>query len=222
MARAAAASSAPEVKFSNLDKVFFPNTGFTKGELIRYYIDVAPHLLPHLRGRPITLIRQPDGVTGEKFYEKNAPKFAPDWIKTHEVARRRHAGSTRYILIEDAPTLAWCANLAAVELHPFLHRVPRIDRPTHVVFDLDPGEGADVLTCARVALLVRDLLKTFKLEALAKASGSKGIQVYVPLNTAVTHGHTRWPALTSPTGPRPTTCAIPGSSRCATTWSRRK
>ena len=128
----------PEVKFTNLDKIFFPKTGYTKGQMIQYYMDVAPFLLPHLKQRPVTLIRFPDGVNGEKFYEKNVPSFAPPWIKTHAVDRRHHPGQTNYILINDSSTLAWCANLAALELHPFLHRIPKPDQPTHVVFDLDP------------------------------------------------------------------------------------
>ncbi len=182
-----ARAQAPEVKFTNLDKVFFPKTGFTKGQMIQYYVDVAPFILPHLKQRPVTLIRFPDGVTGEKFYEKNVPRFAPAWIKTHAVDRRHHPGQTNYIVINDATTLAWCANLAAVELHPFLHRVPKLDQPTHVVFDLDPGEGADLVTCARVAFLVKEVTDGLDLTAFAKVSGSKGLQVYVPLNTTTTY-----------------------------------
>src|ERR1043166_2930339 len=131
-------TAAAEVKFSNLDKVFFPKTGFTKGEMIRYYVDVAPYLLPHLKDRPVTLIRFPDGVAGEKFYEKNAPHFAPSWVKTARIARRSEAGEINYIVINDAKTLAWCANLAAIELHPFLHRAKNVDQPTHIAFDFDP------------------------------------------------------------------------------------
>jgi bifunctional non-homologous end joining protein LigD len=191
MARSASSAAPREVKFTNLDKIFFPECSFTKGDLIRYYVDVAPYLLPHLRGRPVTLIRFPDGVTGEKFYEKNAPKFAPEWIKTHEVPRHRHEGFTRYILIDDANALAWCANLAAIELHPFLHRVPDLDRPTHVVFDLDPGEGADLRDCARVGFHVKAITDELGLTSFAKVSGSKGLQVYVPLNTPVSYEATR-------------------------------
>src|SRR6202012_4890843 len=155
----------PDVKFSNLDKVFFPETGFTKGDLIQYYLKATPYILPHLKDRPVTLIRFPDGVTGEKFYEKNAPRYAPKWIKTFGVARRQHEGEVNYIVVNDARTLAWCANLAAIEFHPFLHRIPKVEQPTHVAFDLDPGEGADLLTCIRVAQLIREILSGLKLEA---------------------------------------------------------
>jgi bifunctional non-homologous end joining protein LigD len=184
------AAKAREVKFSNLEKVFFPATGFTKGEMIKYYVDVARYILPHLKNRPITLIRFPDGVEGEKFYEKNAPRFAPTWIKTCAVGRRHEAGTINYILINDAPTLAWCANIAGLEIHPFLHRLPRLDRPTHVAFDFDPGEGADLVTCARVAFAVRGILEELGLKGFPKVSGSKGLQLYVPLNTAVTYAAT--------------------------------
>lgn len=179
-----------KVKFSNLEKIFFPKTGFTKGELIRYYIEVAPFILPHLRGRPVTLIRFPDGVEGEKFYEKNVPRFAPAWVKTAKVKRRSEPGEINYILINDAETLAWCANLAAIELHPFLHRAKNVDQPTAVAFDFDPGEGADLRDCIRVGFLVKTILDELGLEAFPKVSGSKGLQLYVPLNTPVTYDAT--------------------------------
>src|SRR5687768_8319565 len=129
MARKAAKT--PTVNFTNLHKVFFPATKFTKGDLIKYYVEVAPHLIPHFENRPVTLIRMPDGVNGEKFYEKNAPGFTPDWVQTTQVPRAE-GGVINYIMLNDAPTLAWCANNAAVELHPFLHRANDIHRPTHV------------------------------------------------------------------------------------------
>jgi bifunctional non-homologous end joining protein LigD len=180
----------PEVKFTHLEKVFFPQGGFTKGQVIRYYLDVAATLLPHLKNRPVTLIRFPDGVAGEKFYEKNAPKFAPSWVRTYSVPRRREEGEIDYILINDAQTLAWCANLAAIELHPFLHRVPKLDRPTQVAFDLDPGEGTNLVACARVAFLIKEILDHLGLKAFPKVSGSKGLQLYLPLNTPVTYAAT--------------------------------
>jgi bifunctional non-homologous end joining protein LigD len=178
------------VTFTNPGKVYFPS-GFTKGEMIRYYLEVAPFILPHLENRPVTLIRFPDGVKGESFYEKNAPKHAPDWVTTFEVPRRHHEGHINYILINNAETLAWCANLGAIELHPFLHRVPEIDQPTHVAFDLDPGEGADIFTCIEVALLLKDVFDGLGLESFPKVSGSKGIQIYVPLNSDVTYDVTQ-------------------------------
>jgi bifunctional non-homologous end joining protein LigD len=189
--RAKTAPSASGVKFSNLDKILFPKAEFTKGEMIRYYVDAAPFILPHLRDRPVTLIRFPDGVQGESFYEKNAPRFAPDWIKTTQVPRQHHEGTINYILINDARTLAWCANLASIELHPFLHHANSLDTPTHVMFDLDPGEGADILTCAEIAFLVKDVLDGLKLESFPKVSGSKGVQIYVPLNGRATYDTTQ-------------------------------
>lgn len=177
----------PEVKFSNLDKILFPDAQFTKGEMIRYYVEAAPFILPHLKDRPVTLIRFPDGIGGESFYEKNAPHFSPGWIETFPVPRQKHEGTTNYILINDARTLAWCANLASIEFHPFLHHVRALDRPTHIAFDLDPGEGADVLTSAKVAFRLKEVLDGLGLESFPKVSGSKGVQIYVPLNGRATY-----------------------------------
>jgi bifunctional non-homologous end joining protein LigD len=174
------------VTFTNAGKVYFPS-GFTKGEMIRYYLEVAPFILPHLEDRPVTLIRFPEGVKGGSFYEKNAPKHTPAWITTFKVPRRHHEGHVNYILINNAETLAWCANLGAIELHPFLHRVPKIETPTHVAFDLDPGEGADIFTCIEVALILKGVFDGLGLQSFPKVSGSKGVQVYVPLNTDVTY-----------------------------------
>ena len=171
-----------KIALSNLQKILYPENRFTKGQMIDYYMHVAPYMLPHLKDRPITLKRYPDGVRGEFFYEKNAPSFAPPWIKRFAVARHRHGGTTDYILINDLPTLVWVANLASIELHPFLHRMPGMTIPTEIVFDFDPGEGADILTCATVAILVREVLSELKLKSFPKVSGSKGLQVYVPLN----------------------------------------
>ncbi len=178
------------VPVSNLEKKLYPS-GFAKAQVIDYYIRVAPWLLPHLRDRPVTLKRYPDGVRGEFFYEKDAPDFTPDWVHTFAVPRRGGGPDIRYVVINDLATLVWCANLANLEIHPFLHRVPNIDTPTYLVFDLDPGPGADVLTCAEVAFLLREALSRRKLECFSKVSGSKGIQVYVPLNTPVTYDQTQ-------------------------------
>jgi bifunctional non-homologous end joining protein LigD len=178
------------VQVTNLDRALYPS-GFTKGAVINYYIRVSNWLLPHLEGRPVTLKRYPNGVTAPHFYEKNAPGYMPDWVRTFPVPRRSGKANINYIVIDNLPTLVWCANTANLEVHPFLHRVPHLDRPTAAVFDLDPGEGADVLTCARVALLLRDKLEQAGLQAWPKVSGSKGIQVYVPLNLRATYKQTR-------------------------------
>ena len=180
----------PEVTFTHPDKVFFPEVGYTKGQMIRYYVDVAPYLLPHLKDRPITLIRFPDGITGEHFYEKNAPKFTPDWIETVDVTRRHSAGAIHYLLINNVQSLAWCANLAGLEIHPFLHKASHLDQPTSVIFDFDPGEGSDILTCGEAAFAVKGILDELGLEGFPKVSGSKGLQLHVPLNTKVTYAST--------------------------------
>jgi len=177
-----------DITISNLDKVLFPSGRVTKAQVVDYYVRISEYLLPHLYGRPVTLKRYPNGVTGEFFYEKNAPGYTPEWVETFPVPR--HASKLpdiRYILINNRATLVWLAGLANLELHPFLHRAPDLDRPTSIVFDLDPGEGADVLTCARVALLLRELLSGLHLKTFPKVSGSKGLQMYAPLNTNATY-----------------------------------
>lgn len=179
------------VSITHPDKVYFPS-GFRKLDMIEYYTAIAPVMLPHLKDRPVTLIRFPEGVKGERFYEKNVPRHAPEWIRTYDVPRTHHEGVIHYILINNVETLAWCANLGAIELHPFLHRAPRLDRPTHLAFDLDPGEGADLLTCIEVAGHLREIFDKLGLESYPKVTGSKGLQLYVPLNTPVTY------AVTSP------------------------
>jgi bifunctional non-homologous end joining protein LigD len=180
------------VTVSNLDKVLYPGTRFTKAKVIDYYVKISKYLLPHLKDHPVTLKRFPDGVFGEAFYEKDAPSFTPTWVKTASVPRRETPGpDIRYILINDLPTLVWAANYAALELHPFLHKATRLDRPTSIVFDCDPGEGADVLDCARVALMLRAVLKELSFDSYAKVSGSKGLQVYVPLNSPATSARHR-------------------------------
>jgi bifunctional non-homologous end joining protein LigD len=184
--------SGRRIAVSNLDKVLYPGGHFTKAEVIDYYIRIAPILLPYLKQRPVTLKRFPDGIYGEFFYEKDAPAFTPDWVATFPVPRRERNGpDIRYILINDLPTLVWLANLNNLEIHPFLHHAPHIDRPDWLVFDLDPGEGANILTCARIALILRAVLIDLNLQSFVKVSGSKGLQVYVPLNTETTYQQTR-------------------------------
>src|SRR5947207_8285212 len=172
-----------KIAVSDPEKVLYPAGKFTKRDVIAYYQRVARFLLPHSRDRPVTLKRYPNGVHGEAFYEKDAPGFTPEWVKTFPVPRREAGPAINYILINDLATLTWAAHLAALELHPFLHRAPKIETPTHVVFDLDPGEGTNIFDCARVACLMHDLLAKLRLKSLPKVSASKGIPVDVPLNT---------------------------------------
>src|SRR5205085_4848959 len=180
-----------ELQISNPDKVLYPAGKFTKADVARYYERIARFLLPHFRNRPVTLKRYPNGVFGEAFYEKDAPGFTPRWVKTFPVPRREGGPDINYILVNDVRTLTWAANMAALELHPFLHCAPRIERPTGVVFDLDPGEETNILQCAEVAFLLRDVLTKLRLKSFAKVSGSKGIQLYVPLNSAITYDATQ-------------------------------
>ena len=177
-------------RFSNWDKVLWPATGTTKGELIAYYVAIAPTLLPHLRGRPITLRRWPDGVEGRSFFEKNCPRHRPEWIATAAVD---HDGRrVRYCLLDEVAALAWVANLAAIELHPSLSVAADMDHPTAVVFDLDPGPPAGLAECAEVALVLEGLFAHLGLASVVKTSGSKGLQVYVPLAPgAATYARTK-------------------------------
>ena len=178
-----------ELSLSNLAKVMYPEVGFAKAEVIDYYRRIAPVMVPHLAGRPITLKRYPDGVDGSSFFEKNCPSHRPDWFHTVEIeSSGRRSGRNRperinYCLVESAAHLVWTANMAALELHPGLQTADDLGRPTWVVFDLDPGAPADELTCAEVALLIRATLEALDLSSWVKTSGSKGLQLYVPLNT---------------------------------------
>jgi len=164
------------LSLSNLDKVMYPEVGFSKGQLIDYYTRIAPAVLPHLRDRPLTLKRYPNGVEGQYFYEKRCPPHAPGWVRSQE------ASGINFCVCDDLPTLVWLANLADLELHPSLSLVDDINRPTVMAFDLDPGPPAGLVECCEVALLLREALGHLGLESFAKTSGSKGIQVYVPLN----------------------------------------
>ena len=164
------------LSLSNLNKVMYPAVGFTKGEVIDYYTRIAPALLPHLRDRPLTLKRYPNGVEGGYFYEKNCPSHAPGWV------RKERVDEIDYCVCDNLATMVWLANLADLELHPSLSLADDIDRPTVMAFDLDPGPPAGLTECCEVAVLLRDALSALGLESFAKTSGSKGIQVYVPLN----------------------------------------
>jgi bifunctional non-homologous end joining protein LigD len=178
-----------KLQVSNLEKVLYPAAGFTKAQVIDYYIRVSDVLLPHLKNRPITLKRYPDGVTGPFFYEKQCPPHRPDWVKTTPVqASERRID---YCVLDDLPALVWAANLADLELHTFLHRAPAIGRPTALAFDLDPGAPADIVLCCKVGLWLREAFDALGLQCFPKTSGSKGLQVFVPLNGAATYVKTK-------------------------------
>ena len=179
------------LKLSNLDKVLYPATGFTKGQVIDYYVRIAPALLPHLAGRPLTMKRYPEGVDDEFFFEKNAPMHRPDWVKTAPIWSHGNQRNVNFILAEDLPTLVWVANLASLELHPSLALAKDIQCPTMIVFDLDPGPPANIVQCAQVGLWVREIFDHFGLQSFAKTSGSKGLQIYVPLNTKTSYEETK-------------------------------
>jgi bifunctional non-homologous end joining protein LigD len=168
---------------TNLDKVLYPDAGFTKAQVIDYYARIAPFMLPHLDGRALTLVRCPDGVDGERFFEKRCPPHHPDWVP--------EVGELRSCEAREVPTLVWLANLAALELHTLQARALHPDQPTAIVFDLDPGPPAGVLDCCSVALELRGVLGDLGLQAVVKTSGSKGLHLSVPLHTPTTAEHTK-------------------------------
>lgn len=176
---------------SNLSKVLYPEAGFTKANVIDYYVRVSPALLPHLRDRPLTLKRYPDGVRGGFFYEKRCPPYRPRWVKTVPVYSRHRGETIRYCVANDVASLVWLANLADIELHTSLSLYRDMERPTMMVFDLDPGAPAALLDCCEVALLLESLLERLGLECFPKTSGSKGLQVCVPLNGPVSYDETK-------------------------------
>ena len=182
-----------ELKLTNLDKVLYPATGFSKGEVVDYYAKVADAIVPHLSGRAVTLRRFPEGVDDldAAFFEKRCPKHRPEWVETTRVKAGPNAGYIDFCVCDGRPTLVWMAQLAAIELHPSLSLGSEHSRPTVVAFDLDPGPPAGIVKCSRVALRLRELLAQLELECFAKTSGSKGMQLYVPLNTPTSYERTR-------------------------------
>jgi len=182
-----------EIKLSNLEKVLYPKTGFTKGEMIDYYARVAPALLPHLKGRAVTLRRFPEGVDNldAAFFEKRCPRHRPDWMETVTVVAGPRAGEIDFCHCKDLPSLIWLAQLAAIELHPSLSLAKAPEQPRVLAFDLDPGPPADVLDCCRIGLRLRELFSHFDLECFPKTSGSKGLQVYLPLNRKTDYEETK-------------------------------
>ena len=179
-----------ELSVSNLDKVLFPQSGFTKGQLIDFYVRVAPVMLPHLRERPLTMKRFPDGVEGKSFFEKHIPSHAPEWVPSVDVPASDGQDVIPYAMINDLPTLAWAANLGTIELHVPLWHVGRRRKlpapPDHMVFDLDPGEGTSIVECCVVAGYVTDELAQQGIESFAKTSGSKGLQLYAAVEPKTT------------------------------------
>lgn len=179
------------LSLSNLDKVLYPAAGFTKGQVIDYYVRIAPVLLPHFAGRPLTMKRYPEGVDHEYFYEKNAPKHRPDWVKTAAIWSEGNRRDVNYILLNDLAALVWIANLASIELHPSLSLAKDIDCPTTMAFDLDPGPPATIVQCSQVGIWLREIFDHFGLQSFPKTSGSKGLQVYVPLHTPTSYDETK-------------------------------
>lgn len=182
-----------ELKLSNLDKVLYPKAGFTKGEMIDYYARIAPALIPHLKGRAVTLRRFPEGVEDLEaaFYEKRCPKHRPAWMKTIGVAAGPRSGRIDFCTVGDLPSLVWLAQLATIELHPSLSIGRRPMQPTVLAFDLDPGPPANVVDCCRIALQLREMFEHFDLQCFPKTTGSKGLQVYLPLNTKTHYDETK-------------------------------
>jgi bifunctional non-homologous end joining protein LigD len=179
------------LKLSNLEKIMYPATGFTKRQVIDYYVRIAPAIIPHLTGRALTRKRYPDGVDGEPFFEKNAPMHRPDWVKTAPIWSGRNRRTIHYVLADDLATLVWLANLAALELHPSLAPAKDITCPTMMVFDLDPGPPANIVQCCQVGVWLREIFDHFGLQSFPKTSGSKGLQIYVPLNTQTSYDATK-------------------------------
>jgi len=179
------------LKVSNPDRVLFPQTGFSKADLINYYVNVAPALLPHLADRPVTLRRFPGGVESPGFWEKHCAGARPDWVKTASVESSSGGDTVDYCLVDEAATLVWLANLAGIEIHTSLAAAAGRDSPDSVVFDLDPGEPAGLVECAHVAMTIAGTLEQFGLRSLVKTSGSKGLQMYVPLNTGASYEETK-------------------------------
>jgi bifunctional non-homologous end joining protein LigD len=180
-----------QLKLTNLDKVLYPAAGFTKGQIIDYYARIAPVLVPHLKNKPLTLKRYPNGVDSIPFFEKNATNHRPEWVKTAPIWSEGNQRDVNYILCNDLATLVWVANLAAIELHPSLSLAHDILCPRSLVFDLDPGPPANIVQCCQVGVWLRKIFEHFKLQSFPKTSGSKGLQIYVPLNTKTSYDETK-------------------------------
>jgi bifunctional non-homologous end joining protein LigD len=176
------------LRLTNLEKILYPEAGFTKANVIDYYVRIAPVMLDHIGDRGITMRRYPDGVDGESFFNKRCPDWRPDWLAA-EVGPGDRDGVIHYCRLDELASLAWAANLAALEIHAPMARSADIESPTMLVYDLDPGEGTGMVECCQVAELLREVLDAVELRAWPKTSGSKGLQLYVPLNRPHTHSH---------------------------------
>jgi bifunctional non-homologous end joining protein LigD len=175
----------------NLDRVVFPQSGTTKGELLDYYVRVGDVMLPHLRERLLHMHRYPEGVEGPRFWQKGCPEHRPDWVPTAPVWSRDKGANIEFCVVNELAALVWAVNIGSIELHTSLHRHDRLEAPTVVAFDLDPGEGAGLVECCAVALRLRELLAGAGLSCVPKTSGSKGLQVYVPLNSEASYRDTK-------------------------------
>ncbi len=178
------------LKVTNLDKVLYPLVGFRKAQVIEYYVKIAPVMLAHIEGRGVTFKRWPDGVTEDAFFNKRAPSHRPDWVGTCRGPGDKGKGID-YPVLNEVAALGWAANLAALEIHAPMARCADIDSPTILVFDLDPGKDTSVIECSQIGLRIREMLSAVGVKSFAKTSGSKGLQLYVPLNTPHTHDQTR-------------------------------
>jgi bifunctional non-homologous end joining protein LigD len=183
--------SGRRVRITTLDRVMFPKPGTTKGELLEYYIRIGSAMLPHLKDRQLHMHRYPEGVDGPRFWQKACPEHRPDWVPTVPVWSRDKNAYIEYCMVNELATLLWAVNLGSIELHTSLHRCGDLHRPTAMAFDLDPGPGANILHCCEVALRLRELFEALGIEAYPKTSGSKGLQIFVPLNTDVTYEFTK-------------------------------
>lgn len=176
-----------EVKLTNLDKVIWPDDGYTKADLIKYYIDISPYLLPHLQNRPFVMSRYPNGIKEEFFYQKDCPEYAPSWIQTHPIYTETKAKDVQYIICNNVETLAWLANQACIEMHPWLAKTDNLKCPDIAVFDLDPMPPLDFNDALEIAPLVKEALNEFGLKGFPKTSGATGVHVYVPLEPVYTY-----------------------------------
>jgi len=175
----------------NLDRVIFPRTGTTKGELLDYYVKVADAILPHLEERQLHMHRYPEGVEGPRFWQKGCPDFRPDWMPLAPVWSRDKGETIDYCVVNELAALLWAVNIGSIELHTALHRRDDLHRPTVLAFDLDPGEGVGIAECCEVGLRLRELFARLDMRSFPKTSGSRGLQVYVPLNTDITYAVTK-------------------------------